>query len=427
MDKKSSQPTESSLPEEKPSNKDSEALQAEAPEKKDISKDVLLPRFRQDDPSYMDSPHVPVDNIILGVILIIASVSILFYNELTAIGRKDFLQKNVDTILTLPLDKVDYRNGGKIVHVVGVLETKDVLQDAVFGAIANAIKLKREVEMYQWTETCTTKEKTGEYDAYGLVKTETTCLYDKTWADKIIYSHRFYEPVDHENPLSFSFPSRTWAAKNVKVGVFKLWPQLVDRMEDYEPYSLSSLKYMNLPKNFKSEVHFDNGAVYLGKSPLAPHIGDMRVRYKIIRPFKMVTIIARQAADSLALFEGKQGELSSKFLSGTFSPQDIFYSRSLKDKKVWFIWWVRVIVFVLLFAGLHLSLCPLRVIAYYIPFLRQFLGADFGSVIFSFSFLLYFLVLGFSWYPQNIDLARVFLGISLVPILFCRLLAGSRK
>ncbi|HPN88108.1 MAG TPA: TMEM43 family protein [Candidatus Omnitrophota bacterium] len=426
MDDNLSQPIESSS--EKDSSAEAENLQKSEPQSLEdkLKQAFSLPRFRQDDPSYMDTPHIPIDNIFLGVLLIIIGVVSLFYSESKAIQKKDLLQREVNTILTIPIDRVDYRNGGKIVHVSGIIDTKDVLHDASFGVMANAVKLKRDVEMYQWQEYCVTKEKPGEYDEFGIVKTETTCRYEKKWSTERILS-RYFKDSSYRNPEVLPFQSRTWVAKNVKIGVFKLWPQLVDKMQDYEPFAILSLDYVQLPRDFRSEKHLVQGALYLGKDPQKSEIGDIRVSYKIIRPFQMMTVIARQAADSLAPFEGQKGEVSSQLLKGSFSPQSLFYPKSIKEKSVWFIWWVRVIVFGMLFAGLHLSLCPLRIISYYIPLLRQFLGVDFGSVIFSFTFLLYFLVLGFSWYPHNLDLARIFLGISLIPILFCRVLAGTRK
>ena len=54
---------------------------------------------------------------------------------------------------------MDSSNDGKLVHLSGKSVTVDVLKDGKFGVSANAIKLKRAVEMYQWKEKTSSKTK----------------------------------------------------------------------------------------------------------------------------------------------------------------------------------------------------------------------------------------------------------------------------
>ena len=60
-------------------------------------------------------------------------------------------------MISVAEDKVDTANDGKLVHLTGLATTEDVLEDNDFGISANAIKLKRAVQMYQWKETKKTK------------------------------------------------------------------------------------------------------------------------------------------------------------------------------------------------------------------------------------------------------------------------------
>ena len=46
---------------------------------------------------------------------------------------------------------------GKLVHLSGDLKTEEVLEDPDFNVHINALKLKREVLMYQWTEKSESK------------------------------------------------------------------------------------------------------------------------------------------------------------------------------------------------------------------------------------------------------------------------------
>jgi hypothetical protein len=55
-------------------------------------------------------------------------------------------------LVTVDASSVDPANEGKLVHLTAKAVTDETLADDMFGVSANAIKLRRNVEMYQWKE-----------------------------------------------------------------------------------------------------------------------------------------------------------------------------------------------------------------------------------------------------------------------------------
>ena len=70
---------------------------------------------------------------------------------------------------------VDFSLEGKLVHINNALRTNDVLSDETYGVSVQAVKLSREVEMYQWVE----HRHTREYDEGGVTRKETTYTYSE--------------------------------------------------------------------------------------------------------------------------------------------------------------------------------------------------------------------------------------------------------
>ena len=75
-------------------------------------------------------------------------------------------------MVSVPADAVNAANEGKLVHVSGAVKTGDPISDDELGVQAQAVKLVRTVEMYQWKED----EKSEERKKLGG-GTETTKTY----------------------------------------------------------------------------------------------------------------------------------------------------------------------------------------------------------------------------------------------------------
>ncbi|MDV6028859.1 MAG: hypothetical protein F9B45_01850 [Phycisphaera sp. RhM] len=206
--------------------------------------------------------------ILFGGLLTVVSVPVLFWNEGRAVRTAKGLKEGAKVVVEIQPDAVDPANDGKFVHVSGDVQTNDVLRDDDFAIEYNGIRLKRHVEMYQWNEN---KQTTKEKKLGGGTRTTTTYTYEKDWFPERIDSSGFDEAHSHQNPTEFVFADRTYQAKNVSLGPFRLPDSLIAMISGEGALELAP---SNVPDAFKNRsiIRRDgpDGAsrIYLFANPL---------------------------------------------------------------------------------------------------------------------------------------------------------------
>lgn len=93
-----------------------------------------------------------IKGIAVGLVLFIAAFPVLFWNEGRAVREFKTLNEGAGGVIPLTEAMVSSDNEGRLVHVTGRAETAEILVDPEFSVAANAIRLLRTVEMYQWKE-----------------------------------------------------------------------------------------------------------------------------------------------------------------------------------------------------------------------------------------------------------------------------------
>jgi hypothetical protein len=187
--------------------------------------------------------------IIVGIVLFLISFVVLWWNEGRAVQTARSLAEGKGAVVEARADKVDSANDGHLVHVTGKADTKETLKDPDFKiAEANAIKLERHVEIYQWKENkkSETKSQVG-----GKSKTVTTYSYEKVWSPQPINSSEFKEAATHRNRGIMPFDNATQLAEKVTVGAFQLPPDLVKRIGDAKKVDLTTEQMDRLPEVLK--------------------------------------------------------------------------------------------------------------------------------------------------------------------------------
>ncbi|NXR99494.1 TMM43 protein, partial [Oxylabes madagascariensis] len=220
-------------------------------------------------------------------------------------GRALRTAKSLDEGLSLvvPLDSIhsiSQQNEGRLVHLAGALSTSKPLFDPSYGLSIQAVKLKRNVEMYQWVEY----EDSQEYEENGEIKKETK------------YSYKFDHNSGTNQGLSLflsamAVESFTAVSPNVQVGGFVLSKGLVDKIDDFKQLSLSHLEdpHVDVTRRGDYFYHSDN--------PRSPEVGDLRVSFFYaglsgddphLGSAARVTVIARQRGDQLVPYHTKSGD-----------------------------------------------------------------------------------------------------------------------
>src|SRR6187399_8780 len=91
-------------------------------------------------------------SVLVGLIFFLVSFPLLFWNEGRAVRTAKSLAEGANAVVSVGADRVDPGNEGKLVHTSGAVATDGPVVDEDLGVEAQAVKLIRTVEIYQWKE-----------------------------------------------------------------------------------------------------------------------------------------------------------------------------------------------------------------------------------------------------------------------------------
>ncbi len=340
--------------------------------------------------------------ILFGIILVVAAFFLLFWNEGRAVKRHKTLQEGAGAVVAVSADRVDPAHEGDLVYLTGQARTDETLTDDTFGVEAPALRLERQVEMYQWQEDkkTETKKKVG-----GGTRTTTTYSYDKGWSERPIDSSRFHDPGGHENPGSMPWQSADWTADRVTVGAFLLSPSLVSDIDRWEARPVTGTDH--LPPALRDRARNEAGGYYFGDgSPSSPRIGDVRVSFRVVKPTD-VSIVSQQAGDSFHPYQAKAGGTLELLELGTVASEQMFATAERQNTLL--TWALRLGGFLLMAFGFSRMLRPLSVLADVLPPVGSLVGVGLGLVSFLLATVLSLLTIAIAWVVY-----RPLLGISLI-------------
>jgi len=251
----------------------------------------------------------------IGFFLLFGMTIFTWYGERHA-ATGDAISEARSVTVELPdVGKVDPAFSGKMVYATGFADTKDTIMDPQFRFKTTAIRLKREVEYYQWVETY---ESSGKY------------TYSQQWVRKPVDSSGFNDKSIINRVLK-EIPSETIEASNVTLGAYKLSPSVVANMPGYPGMDFGTDKPLLLTKvpgwipvdlsmyanalsgNF---IHLRDNVIYLGRSPEAPEVADVRLIYTEVRPAE-ASILALVSGDTFEPFIASNGAAFNIVLMGT--------------------------------------------------------------------------------------------------------------
>lgn len=326
--------------------------------------------------------------IFVGLLLIVVSIGVLFWNEGRAVKRYKALKTGSSTVVSVPADTVSPENEGRLVHVTGLATTEEILSDPDFPVSANALVLKRSVEMYQWEEY--TKSRT-EKKVGGGERTIKEYHYRKKWSSSVIRSSGFKKRTGHENPSHIPFNSTSQKAGKVTLGAFILSGSQVDDIDAFETVVPESTDEM--PYTGGREVYIHDGGYYMGRSPGNPHIGDVRIHFRQVRP-TTISIVARQAG---AMFQPYMTDTGSVQLlnTGSVSASEMFSQAQSRNTVL--TWIVRIGGLIAMFIGFSLLFRPLSVFGDVIPFIGNMIEFGTGIVAFILALSISITVIAIAW------------------------------
>ena len=354
-----------------------------------------------------------IKGILFGLLLFIAGFPVLFCNEGRSVKTAKAIDEGEGACVAVESNAaVDPDMNGRLVHMTGRADTKDLLEDDAFGVSATAIRLEREVEMFQWEEEETTTEtkKVG-----GSVERKTTYSYKKDWSSSVIDSSDFHVQ-GHDNPGAMEFQPERKQASTVTFGAFRLNKRQID--------GIGAGQALQFPSDFTcrvARVQVRGATIYVPNAETRgnalnnrdvsaqPRIGDMRVTFRVVYPHD-VSIIAKQHGDTFVEYTAKNGRKLSYVRDGIADAAEMF--ESARSSNAAMTWILRLVGFLLMFFGLSMVLKPLSVLADVLPLLGDIVGVGLGIVAF---------IVALACALTTIAVAWIFYR----PILGCVLLAAA--
>jgi hypothetical protein len=361
-----------------------------------------------------------IKSFLFGLALFVASFPVLFLNEGRAVRTEKGLKEGAGAVISVPADRVNPANNQKLIHTTGKATTAETLTDPDFQVAANAIKLRRHAEMYQWEEK---KDSKTEKKVGGGSQTVTTYSYAKTWSKSPIDSSNFKEASEHQNPATMPFESRDLQAEHVTLGAFTLTSSLVGQLNDYDPLPVTEESVAKLPSALKSKLKASNNAFYAGADPAAPQIGDARITFSAVNPGD-VSVVSKQAGASFEPYRASTG-IDIDMLSRGVRTAAAMFQSALQANTV-LTWVLRVVGFFLMFIGLAMFFKPISVLGDVLPFFGSMLAFGTGLFAFVAASVLSIGTVGVAWVVYRPVLGITLLAVAIGVLVFFAL-RGKKK
>ncbi len=384
-----------------------------------------------------------IKGVFIGLLLFVIGFPVLWTNEHDAVRNTNALKELQGVTIDVGTPEIKAENEGKPVFMTGPAATADILTDPVFGISENAIRLEREVEIYQYVEhqQSETKKKMG-----GGTETVTTYTYEPAWVQAPIDSNTFENPDARTNCRNVGimrFQNNDMRATNVSFGAFKFGPEIIAKIggsksytfaPDFQlpqqlkvlggriegeyvivPYTAPATTTANAVDQAVNAVAGNGDANAAGQAianavlpSQATQIGDLRIKFALTKPHD-VSLIAVQKGDTFTDYKAKNGKTQFLFRDGTHTANDLFEAKAASNKMKR--WLFRFLGFMLMYIGMGMVFRPLSVLADVIPILGTIVGKGTGFVAFIIAAICSLVTIAIAWIAY-----RPILAISLLVV-----------
>ena len=290
-------------------------------------------------------------SVIIGIILIIAGIILIFWNEKNNVKNIAMIDELNEVAIDISSTNIDSSNDNKLVAVSGKLELNGNLNDNIFGVKVLTAKLVRTVEMYQWSESCSSDSNNNK-----------NCTYSKTWNSTIIDSTKF-EQSGYNNPTYMSYESSTSVAASAKLGDFNITNEQLKSLSADTKYNNFSF----LPSGYKQ-----NGSYVTNSSDLNnPEIGDIRISFTYNNS-ENISVLAKQNGNNLVDYETEDGKLINHVSSGIKNASQII--NEIENGNNILKWILRAVGLLLEIIGFSALFSLITTITSYVPILGSLVG-----------------------------------------------------
>ncbi len=329
--------------------------------------------------------------ILVGLILLAVGVWLLSWNEGRAVKRERALNEGAGVVQTVDASTIDPAQDGTLIHTTGDTSVAGSLTDNAWPVSVQALRLLRDVEMYQWRETSRSETRTR---LGGGQETVTVYEYECVWSSSAENSSNFHNPDGHQNP-GFPIEAAAFTSSDARLGAYRLDARVIEQIGPAEALTLDADTQRALSGQAGRRATASSSQLYLGANPGSPAIGDTRVSWRVVRP-GTVSIVAAQVSDGFAPFQTDNGESILLIESGRVSAAQMFEGAQAANRAM--LWGIRVGGLIVLVIGFGMILNPLRILADVIPPVGSVVGMGLGLVSTLLGVLLGALVIAVAWF-----------------------------
>jgi len=326
-----------------------------------------------------------IKGLLFGILFIVAGVCLLFWNEGRAVKTYKALVESQGLVVSINAQEPAPQMNGKLVHLTGEATTTQTLSDNLLPVSAQALKLQRKVETYQWEETSHSEEKKN---MGGDTETVTTYNYEKVWSQKQIDSSRFKKPNGHQNPEKWRYQSEIWTANPISIGQYQLSETHKYSINNFQDLPLQ--KAIDLPKGTAQNSH----GFYYGKDERSPKIGDQQIFFKYI-PAQTYSVIGNLAGATLTEHIASNGRSVALLQAGTHTADAMF--EKAKSDNATLTWVIRLVGSLLLVLAFNMIFKPLSVLADIVPLFGTIVAIGTGIVSFLMGLILALITMSIAW------------------------------
>ncbi|XP_052781024.1 transmembrane protein 43-like [Mya arenaria] len=360
----------------------------------------------QRNPNFCERIGQSLIGILIGSAILIGSSVLIFWNEGRAVQTAKSLDEGLNIVVSLDNPNiVSAENHGKLVHLIGSLQTDKELHDEAYNINVHAVKLRRVVEMFQWEEHETERKYD---DGNGETRVEKEYSYSQVWRSSVIVSRGFDDSFNHRNPTEMPVPSKNYAAQEVTVGQFVMSYGLKEKINNFKQLGLSDSDI-----HTQSRVKVHNDYFYHSDDVHRPQIGDTRVKFEYagisgkssLGTPDMVTIVARQIGEKLLPYKTVAGDTLELLYFGSLSPKAVFDREMVQNTM--FTWGLRFVGWLLMFIGFTCLTSIVTTLVDWIPIVRDLvtMGVCLMNLSLSISLSLTIIAIGWIFYRPLLGFA----------------------
>jgi hypothetical protein len=340
--------------------------------------------------------------ILFGILMILGGMTLLFWNEGRAVRRAKALTEGESNVVSITPGQPTGPYEGKLIHFSAEATTTETLRDSAFDVSALALRLRREVEMFQWEESRRSEEKKK---LGGGTETITTYSYSKSWSSSPINSGSFKQSQEHQNP-AFPIDDKSFIATEITAGNIRLSPSFTSQLDSWTPFTVDREQAEVGSDTLGRPMQVSGSGFYAGSNASSPEIGDLRIGFSVVLP-SMASFVGQLRAGQLVPYQARSGSSLSLVANGAKSGEEMF--KQARQSNTFLTWMLRLGGTFLLFIAWSAILKPLSVLADVIPMFGNLVEKGVGGVAGALALMLSLGTIAFAWIFY-----RPLLGITLL-------------